>query len=111
MTRQDWVGSGGSVPEVGSEGSGPEGRDAKSPGRKVDDSYGGDEDIDGIAVEAGWGSCADVYTRLATLESKVDFFLKFYSAASLYNPIVNCTYLYWSVQDRTGGLGGAACRR
>ena len=60
----------------------------------------GDGDVDdvvaGLAVEAGWvGFCTEVSTQLAMLESKVEIFLELYSAASLSNLTVNCTYLYW----------------
>ena len=56
MTGQGWVGAGGAGPEVGAEGAGLEGRDAKSSGSEVGEGNGAkDGDLARLTVEAGWG--------------------------------------------------------
>ena len=76
MSGWGWVGAGGAVPEVREEGAGPEGKDAELSGSKVGDDYVDEEDLSGLSVEAGWGSCTVVFRRIATLEYKVENCLK-----------------------------------
>ena len=76
ITGQDWARAGGAGPEVRAEGAGPEGGDLESSGSKVGDDYVDEEDLSGLSVEAGWGSCTVVFRRIATLEYKVENCLK-----------------------------------
>ena len=53
LTGRGWVGAGGFGQEVGAEGAGPGGGEAKLSGSKVGEYDEGDLDLAGLAVEAG----------------------------------------------------------
>ena len=53
MNGQGWIRAGESGPEVGVEGAGPEGRDARSSWSEVGDGDDDDGDFYGLAVKAG----------------------------------------------------------
>ena len=56
VTRRGWVRAGGSGPEVGTEGSGPEGRDTKLSRSEVVEGDGAkDGDLARLTVEADEG--------------------------------------------------------
>ena len=68
VTRRGWVRAGGSGPEVGTEGAGPEGRESELSGSEVGEGDGAkDEDLAGIVVKSGRGSCIGVSTQIAML--------------------------------------------
>ena len=111
MTGQGWVEAGRSVPEVGEEGVGQGGRDAKSSGSKVGEGGGAENegDLAGLAVEAVWAACRVVSTLVATLESKVETFFLFI-LLPLLHPTRQLTALTCRGQCKIG-MGFSGIRR
>ena len=69
VTGWDWVGAEGAGPEVEAGCAGFGGGDAKLSGSKVSEGDGAEDggDLAGLTVEAGWGVCRFISTRIATL--------------------------------------------
>ena len=76
MTGQGWVRAGEAGPEVGAEGAGQDGEDTKLSRSGISNDDDDEVLVVLLSVEVVWvGTCTKVSTQLATLESKVDFFL------------------------------------